>query len=139
MAEDALVPRVREALSLIEPPATELELVAPLEHRVLVAELITLDVVELLDAGAAEPAGACDVEGAQARDHLPARNADGRVGATDAGPVGVLRLELHRVAEQKLVDRAAEMVRFQLNARPRSALFVPVNWLSSAARSGSEV
>src|SRR6185436_15287605 len=86
-----------QARILVEPAPTELERVAPLEQRELLRELVGFDVVELLVGGAAERVVA-DVEGAQARDGLFARDADRRVGIADAGPVEVARLEL-RLAE----------------------------------------
>src|SRR4029453_4048590 len=104
VAEDSFVARVREALLLVEPAATELQLMTALEYRELLGELIALDVVELRDPRVAE-AHVADVEVAQAGDALAAGNADGRLGVADAGPVHGNGLELHvREAPEQLVD-----------------------------------
>src|SRR4051794_8418503 len=104
VTESAFVAGVGEALTLIQPPASELELVASLEPRVLITELVGLDVVEFGTASVAESEVA-DAERAQPGDWLVARNADARIGFADSRPVDGNRLELHvREADEQLVQ-----------------------------------
>ena len=107
VAEGALVARIREALPLVEPPAAELEGMAPLEERELLRELVALDVVELGGGRVAEAIVTADVERAQTGDRLPARDAHALVGVADARPVRGDRLELHvGEAHEQLVEGA---------------------------------
>src|SRR5205823_3843417 len=94
VTEDPFVAGVGEALSLVEPASAELELMAPLEPRVLLTHLIAFNVIEFRAASIAEPEVA-DVEGAQSIDRLISRNADAPVGLADSCPVHRNRLELH--------------------------------------------